>query len=155
MLAFINTLAGKMTSCGMATCTSVLTAQQNQTNSSAGSGSCPKNTCGCFEGVWVGWWRGCDCVSNWILTPSLPWCKFKTTNKSAKFETLKPFFPFLYSHWHVKGFSSKCIALKVDVLKDRKIYCSQARPCVFQSGNFTGWGFEGVNSPIHWTASPQ
>ena len=25
------------------------------------------------------------------LTPSLPWCHLKTTNKSAKFETLKPF----------------------------------------------------------------
>ena len=30
-----------------------------------------------------------------ILTPSLPWCHLKTTNKSAKPETLKHFsFPF-------------------------------------------------------------
>ena len=26
-----------------------------------------------------------------LLTPSLPWCHLKTTNKSAKSETLKPF----------------------------------------------------------------
>ena len=24
----------------------------------------------------------------------------------------------------------------------------QARPCIFQPGNFTGWGSEGVNSPF-------
>ena len=28
------------------------------------------------------------------LTPSLHWCHLKTTHKSAKFETLKPFFFF-------------------------------------------------------------
>ena len=52
-----------------------------------------------------------------LLTPSLPWCHLKTTNESAKSETLKPFcrrFP----HWHVKGFSSKNIALKVDVFME-------------------------------------
>ena len=48
---------------------------------------------------------------------SLPWCHLKMTNKSAKwFETFKP---FCFSHWHVKGFSSKCIALKADVLSNR------------------------------------
>ena len=26
-----------------------------------------------------------------LLTPSLPWCNLKTTNKSAKFETVMPF----------------------------------------------------------------
>ena len=46
----------------------------------------------------------------------------------------------------MKGFSSKLIALKVAVLKDRKIYCLQARPCLFQPGNFTGCGSEGVNN---------
>ena len=44
----------------------------------------------------------------------------------------------------MKGFSSKRIALKVDVLEDRKIYCLQARPSGFQPGNFTVWGSEGV-----------
>ena len=44
----------------------------------------------------------------------------------------------------MKGLSSKRIALKVDVLKDRKIYCLQARPCIFKPGNFTDWGSQGV-----------
>ena len=44
----------------------------------------------------------------------------------------------------MKGLSSKHIALKVDGLKDRKIYCLQARPCVFQHGNFRGWGRQWV-----------
>ena len=30
------------------------------------------------------------------------------------------------------------------MLQDRKIYCLQARPCIFQPGNVTGWGGEGV-----------
>ena len=41
---------------------------------------------------------------------------------------------------------SKHIALKVDVLQDRKIYCLKARPCIFQPGNFTGCGSEGVKA---------
>ena len=48
-------------------------------------------------------------------------------------------------HWHVKGSSSKRVALKVDVLQDPKIYCLQARPCIIQPRNCTGWGSEGVN----------
>ena len=44
----------------------------------------------------------------------------------------------------MKGFLSKRIALKEDVLQDRKTYCLQARPRIFQPGNFTGWGSEGV-----------
>ena len=31
---------------------------------------------------------------NVLLTPSLPWCHLKTTNKSRKFEVLKPFCMF-------------------------------------------------------------
>ena len=31
------------------------------------------------------------------------------------------------------------------LLQDRKVYCLQARPCIFQPGNCTGWGSEGVN----------
>ena len=54
----------------------------------------------------------------------------------------------LENDWHVKGLSSKRTSLKVDVLEDRKIYCSQARPCIFQPGHFTGWGSEGVNGAV-------
>ena len=49
------------------------------------------------------------------------------------------------SHWLVKGFSSKrkplnqCIALKIDMLWDGKIYCLQARSCIIQPGYFTDW----------------
>ena len=49
----------------------------------------------------------------------------------------------------MKGRSSKRVALKVDALQDRKIYCLHARPCIFQPGNFTGWGSERVkNGPV-------
>ena len=68
----------------------------------------------------------------------------KTTNKSAKFEIFKPF--LFFSHWHVKGFLSKRVARKVDVLQDRKTFSLQARPCIFQPRNVTGWGSEGVKS---------
>ena len=47
----------------------------------------------------------------------------------------------------MEGFSSKCIALKVDVIAP-KIYCLQAHPCPFQTRNFTGWGSEGVSHII-------
>ena len=76
-----------------------------------------------------------------LLTPSLLWCHLKTTDESSKLKTLC----LLFLYWHVKGFSSKCIALKADVLQDRKIYCLQACACIFQPGNLTGWGREGVN----------
>ena len=46
----------------------------------------------------------------------------------------------------MKGFSSKHVTLKVDVPQDRKIYCLQVRPYIFQPGNFTGWGSEGVKT---------
>ena len=64
----------------------------------------------------------------------------------------------------MKGFSSKCTVLKVDLLKDQeiellkdweidllkdwKMYRFQARVCSFQLGNFTGWGSEGVRQLI-------
>ena len=38
------------------------------------------------------------------------------------------------------------MALKVDVLQDRKIYCLQARPCIYQPGNFTGWAVKGLKA---------
>ena len=64
--------------------------------------------------------------------------------KSAKFETCKPFKKKKKSHWHVKKIFMKMIALKVDMLQDRKIDCLRARPCIFQPGNFTVWDSEGV-----------
>ena len=46
----------------------------------------------------------------------------------------------------------KMIALKVDMLQDRKIDCLRARPCIFQPGNFTVWDSEGVKrDPKHKT----
>ena len=33
------------------------------------------------------------------------------------------------------------------MLKDRKTDCLQARPCIFQPGNVTGWGSEEVKAP--------
>ena len=66
--------------------------------------------------------------------------KKREKNKTETFELF-----CLFSHWHAKVFSSKHITLKVDVLKDRKIYCLQARPCIFQPGNVTCWSTQGVN----------
>ena len=77
---------------------------------------------------------------------------FKMTNKSAKSETRKPFFFFF--HWHANEFSSKHVALKVDVLQDRKIHCLQVCPCIFQPRNFTGWGSEGVNVALVFLLVP-
>ena len=79
-----------------------------------------------------------------LLTPSLPWCHFKTTNNSAKFETSQPFCLLRTGMWkdfHQNAYSteSRCvIGLKID--------CLQARPCIFQPRNFTCWGSEGVNA---------
>ena len=39
----------------------------------------------------------------------------------------------------------KRTVLKLDLLHDWKIYCSQACARTFQPGNLTGWGSEGVN----------
>ena len=65
------------------------------------------------------------------------------TNKSVKFETLKPFVFFFTLPCERIVFKTE--ALK-DVLWDRKIYCLQACPCIIQPGNFTGWGSEGVKN---------
>ena len=53
--------------------------------------------------------RSEECIN---LTPLLPLYHMKTTNKGGKSKA----FLSSFSHWHVKGFSSKRIALKVDVL---------------------------------------
>ena len=70
--------------------------------------------------------------------------------QSAQFETLNDLsFLYYFSHWHAKEFLSKCIALKVGVLQDQKIYSLQVRLCIFQPGNFTGWGSGGVKNYSH------
>ena len=79
-----------------------------------------------------------------LLTPSLPRCRWKTTNENAKFEIFEPFVVFFFSHWHVNGFSSKRTAFKEDVLQDRRTCCLRVHPCIFQPGNLTGSGREGV-----------
>ena len=43
----------------------------------------------------------------------------------------------------------KTHSIKAEVLQDRKIHCLQAGPCIFQPGNFTGWGSERVNACFH------
>ena len=64
-----------------------------------------------------------------------------------KVGNLKPISIYVFFlHWHVKVFSSKHAALKVDVLRDHKVYCLRAQLCSFQPGNFTGGGSEGVNA---------
>ena len=49
----------------------------------------------------------------------------------------------------MKGFSSKHIALKVDVIGAENILITGAS---FQPGNFTGWGSEGVNAKDNKTS---
>ena len=71
------------------------------------------------------------------FNPFIAMMSLKPTNKSAKFETLKPLSSF--SHWHVKGPSSQCTALKVDVIGAKKIlFCRRARarfsPKIVQAG---------------------
>ena len=87
-----------------------------------------------------------------LSTSSLPWCYLKTTINSAKFENFKPFFLL---QWHVKGFSSKRIVeSRCATGPERKKNCLKARPCIFQSGNFTGCGSEGVNGWLRYTMVP-
>ena len=82
------------------------------------------------------------------LTPSLIRCHLKTTNKIETFETLKHFC-LLFHTGMWKDFHQNAQDWKS---QERKIYCLQARPCVFQSGNFTGWAVKGLNTlsqPLH------
>ena len=71
-----------------------------------------------------------------------------------KVRNLRPLCPlFSFSLWHVKGPSSKRVALKADVLQNRNMFSLLPRPCSFQPGNVTGSGSEGVKttlSPIEW-----
>ena len=81
----------------------------------------------------------CSWVLVQVLTPSLPSSHLKSTNKSAKFET-KRLFVFFFLYWHVEGFSSKRIALKVDVVGPENV------PFACTSLHLTGWGSEEVNN---------
>ena len=54
---------------------------------------------------------------------------------------MKPLSLSSFWHWHVKGFSSKLVALKVNVPQDRKnIIILQVRPCIFQFTKFYSLG---------------
>ena len=55
-----------------------------------------------------------------MLNPFTAMMSFENFNKCAKFETFKRFC-LLYLHWHVKVFSLKCTALKVDVIGPENI----------------------------------
>ena len=52
-----------------------------------------------------------------MLAPPSLW---KTTNKSAKYEIMKSFFPTAYEH--VRGFLLKFTVLKIELLQDRQIH---------------------------------
>ena len=73
------------------------------------------------------------------ITPLLLCVHLKTTNKSAKYEILKPFLFLFRTGTFIKGFSSKRIALKVDVLRTGKYtVCRHVRasfsPEILQAG---------------------
>ena len=44
----------------------------------------------------------------------------------------------------MKGFLSKRISMKVDVLQNQKKYCLQTCLCIFQPGNFTAGEMKGL-----------
>ena len=78
--------------------------------------------------------------SNWkyvvMVTLSPPWCRLKTTNKSAKSEILMPFgFLFPISTW--KDFHQNA---QYFFFYSTKKYAVCRHICA----NFTGWGSEGV-----------
>ena len=72
----------------------------------------------------------------------LPRCHLKTTNKTAKFETLQQFFFFF-------ALACESILIKTDSIGSRCVIGPEnslhAHPCVFRPGNVPGWGSEGVN----------
>ena len=53
----------------------------------------------------------------------------------------------------MKGFSSKRIALKVDVIGPENILLAGAS-VHHSAGNFKGWGSEGVKLLFHWVDQP-
>ena len=80
--------------------------------------------------------------------------------QSIKVRNLKPFrlfilflilifiFNFIFLNWHVEGFSSKCIALKVDgvVGPEYKLFASASAHFSARKLYRLSWGSEGVNN---------
>ena len=68
-------------------------------------------------------------------------CHDATWKRPIKVQNLKPLslFCFLFRTGTWKNFHRN-----TQHWKDRKIHCLQACPCLFQPGNLTGWGSEGV-----------
>jgi len=66
------------------------------------------------------------------------------TNKSATFETLNCLSSF--SHWHAGKFSSKCTALKVDVIGPENIVFAGAIMHLSAWKFYRDWGSEGVKT---------
>ena len=79
------------------------------------------------------------------LTPFLPWCHLKTTNKSVKIEIPKSLLVLVFALACAGIFIKKHIT-ESELLKDRKRYSLQACACTFQPGNWTGWCSEGVKA---------
>ena len=103
-----------------------------------------------------------------LLTCSLPRCNLKTTNKSAKFEILKPFLSLIATAYEgnsikmdsIQSRSVTCMTRKYTVCRCVCVcvwracvracvcvcvfVCMCACVCTFQPGNFTGWGIEWV-----------
>ena len=52
-----------------------------------------------------------------------------------------------------EGILSKRIALKVDVLQDRKIYCSQARLCIFSSEILQAGAVKGLKTNVKFLSA--
>ena len=73
----------------------------------------------------------------------------KQQHKSAKFETLNLFLSSI-SQWHLKGTSSKRIGFENRCYRTGKYTVSQARPCIIQPGNVTGWDSEGVKKHVYF-----
>ena len=63
-----------------------------------------------------------------MLTDALPRLNIDMLTDALPRLNIDMLTDYYFWHWHVKGFSSKCTALKVDALSDRKTYCVQACP---------------------------
>ena len=82
-----------------------------------------------------------------LLTLSLPGSHLKTTNKIAKFETLNRFYLLLL--FFLFALACERILIETYSIESRRAIGPEnilftVRPCIFQPGNFTGWGSEGV-----------
>ena len=80
------------------------------------------------------------------LTPSLPWCHLKTTSNSEKFQTLKPFCFLFFALARERTFiKTHSIESRWVIGPENITVCGCLDPYIFQPGNFTGLGSEGVN----------